>query len=335
MKETATDKIPARMRRLRQDERFRRLMSETLIQPAQLVAPYFIVEGKKIRREVPSMPGVYQFSADEALEDMESLLKSGVRSILLFGVPSQKDERGAASTSRDGIIPQAIREIKKAFPEILVMSDVCLCAYTDHGHCGIVKKTGKDNSFVIENDSTVEALAKMALTHAESGVDLVAPSDMMDGRVRAIRQILDANGFTNLPIMSYAVKYASSFYGPFRDAAESPPRFGDRRSYQMDVANADEAMRETRLDVEEGADILMVKPAMTSLDIISRLKEKYSLPIAAYNVSGEYSMVKAAAAKGWLDEKAAALEMLTAIRRAGAQIIVTYWAKEVEKWLRA
>lgn len=331
MKEIKIESGNLRLRRLRQDERFRLLVNETKIQAAQLVAPYFVVEGKKIKREITSMPGQFQFSIDRLLPELEELVAAGIGSILLFGVPSEKAEDGSVAHAAQGIIPQAIREIKKKFPSLLVMSDVCLCAYTTHGHCGIVKKNG--NSFRIENDATVAALAKMAVAHAEAGVDLVAPSDMMDGRVAAIRRALDQKEFAETPIMSYAVKFASSFYGPFRDAAESPPQFGDRRSYQMDVANLDEALREATLDAEEGADILMVKPALTSLDVIAKLKQKFHLPVAAYNVSGEYSMVKAAAARGWLDEKAAALEQLTAIRRAGAQIIVTYWAKQAGNWL--
>lgn len=323
-----------RLRRLRQDERFRRLAREAQLKVEQFVYPYFVVEGKKTRKEVPSMPGVFQFSIDEILNDLKSVEQSGIQSILLFGVSSEKNEAASEAWNENGIIPQAIREIKESFPNLLVMTDVCLCAYTDHGHCGLLEKTGGNGAVAIANDSTVEALAKMAVVHAKAGADLVSPSDMMDGRVRKIREALDQAGYPELPIMSYAVKFASSFYGPFRDAAESPPQFGDRKSYQMDVANGDEALREADIDVEEGADILMVKPALTSLDIIAALKERYSLPVAAYNVSGEYSMIKAAAEKGWLDEKAAALEMLTAISRAGAQIIVSYWAKDVAKWLK-
>jgi len=323
-----------RLSRLRLDERFSKLTREAKLSIDQFVYPYFIVGGEKVRKEVSSMPGVFQFSIDQVLNDLESVQQSGIQSILLFGVPSQKNETASEALNEKGIVPQAIREIKKQFPKLLVMTDVCLCAYTDHGHCGLLEKTHTNGSVVIANDATVEVLAKMAVVHAQAGADLVSPSDMMDGRVRKIREALDQAGFSELPIMSYAVKFASSFYGPFRDAAESPPQFGDRKSYQMDVANADEALREADIDVEEGADILMVKPALTSLDIISTLKERYSLPIAAYNVSGEYSMIKAAAEKGWLDEKAAALEMLTAITRAGAQIIVSYWAKDVAKWLK-
>ena len=322
-----------RLRRLRQDERFRRLVRETELKVSQLVAPCFVVEGKKIQKEISSMPGVFQFSVDTLLKEVERLQQSGVGSVLLFGVPAKKEESGKGSWDKKGVIPQAIRAIKKEFPQMLVMSDVCLCAYTSHGHCGLVAKEG-NGAHRIVNDASVEVLAKMALAHAEAGVDLVAPSDMMDHRVRAIRQAFDQNGFEEIPIMSYAVKYASSFYGPFRDAAESPPQFGDRRSYQMDVANVSEAMREALLDVEEGADILMVKPALTSLDVMAQLKQLTGLPIAAYNVSGEYAMVKAAAQKGWLDEKQAVLEMLTAMTRAGAQILVTYWAKDVAKWIQ-
>ncbi len=322
-----------RLRRLRQDERFRRLVRETELKVGQLVAPCFVVEGKKIQKEISSMPGVFQFSVDTLLKEVGALQQNGVGAVLLFGVPSKKDERGKGSWDKKGIIPQAIRAIKKEFPKMLVMSDVCLCAYTSHGHCGLVAKEGNGGPRIV-NDASIEVLAKMALAHAEAGVDLVSPSDMMDHRVAAIRQELDQNGFEAIPIMSYAVKYASSFYGPFRDAAESPPQFGDRRSYQMDVANVSEALREAFLDVEEGADILMVKPALTSLDVIAQLKQLTGLPIAAYNVSGEYAMVKAAAQKGWLDEKQAVLEMLTAMTRAGAQILVTYWAKDVAKWLQ-
>lgn len=323
-----------RLRRLRQDEKFRRLIREAELKVSQLVAPYFVVEGTNIQKPIASMPGISQFSIDQLLKDLEQLQQTGVSSVLLFGVPSEKDEQGKGSWDAKGLVPQAIQQIKKEFPDLLVMSDVCLCAYTSHGHCGLVETNGSSQKVQIANDQSVEILAKMALTHAEAGVDLVSPSDMMDGRVLKIRETLDENGFQELPIMSYAVKYASSFYGPFRDAAESPPQFGDRRTYQMDVANREEAMREAILDVEEGADILMVKPALTSLDIITQLKDATGLPIAAYNVSGEYAMVKAAAEKGWLDEEQAVLEMLTAMTRAGAQILVTYWAKDVAKWLQ-
>lgn len=309
-------------------------LKQKQLQALKWVAPYFVVEGRKIRREIPSMPGVFQFSIDTLLQDLDGLIGSGVQSILLFGVPSKKDPQGAGSADSKGVIPAAIREIKKEFPQLLLVSDICLCAYTTHGHCGIVNSSELGERFSIDHPATVKRLEKMALTHAEAGVDLVAPSDMMEGRVKGIRGALDRAGFEALPILSYAVKFASSFYGPFRDAAQSAPQFGDRKSYQMDFRNRDEALREAMIDVEEGADILMVKPALTSLDIIAALKERTELPIAAYNVSGEYSMVKAAAQKGWLDEKKAVLEMFAAIRRSGAQIIVTYWAKEVSSWLR-
>ncbi len=322
-----------RLRRLRQDERFRRLIRENDLKVDQLVAPFFVVEGKGIEKPIASMPGISQYSLDTLLKEVGGVAQSGVGSILLFGVPSEKDAQANGAWDAKGIVPQAITAIKKEFPKLLVMSDVCLCAYTDHGHCGLVEKNGNSDG-VIVNDASVEVLAKMALAHAQAGVDMVSPSDMMDGRVGAIRDTLDENGFDQVPIMSYAVKYASSFYGPFRDAAESPPQFGDRRSYQMDSANQDEALREGLQDMAEGADILMVKPALTSLDIISQLKETTGLPIAAYNVSGEYAMVKAAAEKGWLNEKEAVLEMLTSMTRAGAQILVTYWAKDVAQWLQ-
>lgn len=298
----------------------------------EIIAPYFIVEGKKIRREVASMPGVFQFSIDEALKDVEGLEQSGVQSVLLFGVPSGKDAQGSGAADPRGVVPSAVREIKKRFPRLMVTTDICLCAYTDHGHCGLVRQNGKN--FSIDHAATVKQLEKMAVIHAEAGADLVAPSDMMDGRVRGIRAALDGDGFDGLPVLSYAVKFASSFYGPFRDAAQSAPQFGDRRSYQMEVSNLDWALREAAIDVEEGADILMVKPALTSLDIIAELKRRHGLPVAAYNVSGEYSMVKAAAAKGWLDEKKAVLEMMASLRRAGADVIVTYWAKQIKEWMK-
>lgn len=317
-----------RPRRMRQNENFRALIRETHLAPDQLVYPLFVVAGKKVRKEIPSMPGCFQLSLDQLKAEIKEIKDTGLRSVLLFGIPEKKDEIASRAYAKDGIVQRAIAEIKSSDKDLLVITDVCLCEYMSHGHCGFVSG-GK-----IENDATLEILGRVALSHARAGADMVAPSDMMDGRVAEIRETLDEDGFEHIPIMSYAVKYASSFYGPFREAAECAPQFGDRRSYQMDPANSREALREATLDVEEGADILMVKPALPYLDIISRLREEFDHPIAAYQVSGEYAMVKAAAKMGWLDEERVMMECLLSIRRAGADIIITYYAKEAARLLR-
>lgn len=317
-----------RPRRLRRSETVRALVSETELSIGKMVMPYFVVCGTGIKSEIRSMPGMYRWSVDKLLIELDELVTAGVGSILLFGIPDRKDEKGSEAYSEKGIIQRAIADIKKRFPKINVVGDVCLCEYTSHGHCGIVENEH------VNNDKTLELLCKMALAQARAGVDIVAPSDMMDGRVRAIRHALDENGFSELPIMSYSAKYASAFYGPFRDAADSAPQFGDRRSYQMDPANALEAMREIELDIEEGADIVMVKPALAYLDVIRRARDSFNVPIAAYNVSGEYSMLKAAANLGYIDHDRAMLEMLTSIKRAGADIIITYFAKDAAKLLK-
>ncbi|MGI8631256.1 MAG: porphobilinogen synthase [Solirubrobacterales bacterium] len=316
-----------RMRRLRANPALREMVREAELRPRHLVAPMFVTAGSAVREPVESMPGVERVSISEAIDDVGELLGAGVGAVMLFGIPAAKDDVGSGAWDPEGVIQLAVRAIKDAHPEMTVITDVCLCEYTDHGHCGIVR----DGEVV--NDLTVELLAKTALSHAEAGADAVAPSDMMDGRVGSIRYQLDEEGHSGVPIIAYSAKYASAFYGPFRDAAGSTPAFGDRRGYQMDPANADEALREARLDIEEGADVLMVKPAISCLDVIWRIKTETGMPVAAYHVSGEYSMLKAAEAKGWLDGDRAALESLTAIRRAGADIIVTYYAKDAAQWL--
>ena len=318
-----------RPRRMRQSETFRAMIRETRLAPEQMVYPLFVCPGTQVRQEIGSMPGVFRLSVDQLAKEAADCLGLGVRSVILFGLPEKKDGLGSEAYARNGIIQQAIRELKKKAPEMTVITDVCLCEYTDHGHCGCL--AGKE----VDNDATLELLAKTALSHAQAGADMVAPSDMMDGRISEIRSMLDENSFHMVPIMSYAVKYASAFYGPFRDAAECAPQFGDRRSYQMDPANSREALREATLDVEEGADILMVKPALAYLDIISRLHDEFDLPVAAYQVSGEYAMIKAAAAKGWIDGERVMAETLLAIRRAGADIILTYFAKDMARLLAA
>ncbi|MGA2869507.1 MAG: porphobilinogen synthase [Verrucomicrobiota bacterium] len=317
-----------RPRRLRQSAALRKLVCETRLSVEQLVLPLFVRAGKNLRREIKAMPGVFQFSPDELLREAGRIHTLGVPAVLLFGIPDRKDARASGAFAKNGIVQQAVRMLKKELPSLLVITDVCLCEYMEHGHCGIVAH-GK-----ILNDPTLKILAQTALSHAEAGADIVAPSDMMDGRVRAIREILDKKGFTDTPIMSYAAKFASAFYGPFREAAESAPKFGDRRSYQMDAANANEALREVALDIQEGADIVMVKPALAYLDILQRVKTEFGLPTAAYAVSGEHAMIKAAAAKGWIDERAVTLESLLAMRRAGADILITYAAAEVAGWLK-
>jgi porphobilinogen synthase len=321
-----------RPRRLRQSAALRRLVCETQLNVAQLVLPMFARGGRKLRRPIDAMPGVFQLSPDELVRDASKAHALGVPAVLLFGIPEKKDDKASGAYARNGIVQQAVRLLKKELPELLVITDVCLCEYMAHGHCGIVRRD-KPGAKIL-NDPTLKLLARAAASHAEAGADIVAPSDMMDGRVRAIREELDRSGFTDTPIMSYAAKFASAFYGPFREAAESTPKFGDRRSYQMDAANANEALREVALDIQEGADIVMVKPALAYLDILHRVKTEFGHPTAAYSVSAEYSMVKAAAAKGWIDERAVTMESLLAMRRAGADIIITYAAAEVAGWLK-
>ncbi len=328
MTETTGNFPEFRPRRLRQSEAVRRLVRETVLSPDQLVMPYFVKEGRNIKEAIESMPGQFRFSVDTLITEIEDLSEKGVQAVLLFGVPDEKDSKGSGAVSAQGIVPRAVREIKKHFSGMLVITDVCLCGYTDHGHCGLINEAGD-----IENDATLPLLAKMAVSHAEAGADIVAPSDMMDGRIGAIRRALDEKGFSGTAIMSYAAKYASAFYGPFRDAAHSAPSFGDRKTYQMDPANIQEAMRELAQDVKEGADILMIKPALAYLDVIQEARKNFNLPLAAYSVSGEYSMIKAAAEKGMLDEKRAVMEISLGMARAGARILITYYAKQLAEWL--
>jgi len=316
-----------RMRRLRANPSMRRLVRQTSVSVDDLVYPLFVREGEGIKEPIKSMTGCYHFSPDTIAAEADEVASLGIPAVLLFGLPGRKDETGSEAWAENGVVQRAIRQIKKTSPELLVVTDVCLCEFTSHGHCGVIK----DGE--VENDRTCELLAKMALSHAQAGADIVAPSDMMDGRVRYIREALEENGFENVAIMSYAAKYASAFYGPFRDAAESAPAFGDRRTYQMDPPNADEAMAEIALDIEEGADIVMVKPALAYLDIIYRAGQRFDCPIAAYNVSGEYMMINAAGAQGLVDREATMMEVLTAIKRAGADIVITYFAKELGKLL--
>lgn len=327
-----------RPRRLRATPALRAMVRETELNARDFIYPLFVRHGSG-RSEIRSMPGIYQLSVDEAIREAESAARADVNAVILFGIPEEKDQIGLENFAEDGIVQQAIRAIKKEIPEMLVVTDVCLCEYTDHGHCGVLNTGEHFHSHLPEgyvlNDETLNVLAKVAVSHAEFGADIVAPSGMMDGMVAAIREALDVSGYQNLPILSYAVKYASSFYGPFREAAEGAPKFGDRKSHQMDPANAREALREAALDVDEGADMLMVKPALAYLDVIRVLKDTFpELPLAAYNVSGEYSMIKAAVANGWLDETKATLETLTSIKRAGADIIITYHAKDAANWLK-
>jgi porphobilinogen synthase len=316
-----------RLRRLRRTQTLRDLVKETDLSASHLVQPLFVVAGEGVNEEVPSMPGVRRFSISELVNEAEEVLDAGIRAALLFGVPAEKDETASGAYDDEGIVQLAVRALKEAHPDLVLITDVCLCEYTSHGHCGFVR----DGE--VDNDITVELLAKTAISHAGAGADAVAPSDMMDGRVGAIRHQLDEEGHPGVPIVAYSAKYASPLYGPFRDAAESTPEFGDRRGYQMDPANAAEAVREAKLDLEEGADMLMVKPALPYLDVIRRVKEETGAPLAAYQVSGEYSMLKAAAQNGWIDERAAVLEALTAIRRAGADVVISYYAKEAAGWL--
>ena len=317
-----------RLRRLRETESLRGLVRETHLAPHRFIAPFFVVEGSNLRQEIPSMPGQYRMSVDHLVTEAAEVAALGISAILLFGIPAQKDEEGSGAWDPNGIIPMAVKAVKQAIPTLLVITDVCIDEYTTHGHCGVVKD-GR-----ILNDETLPLLQKMALVHAQAGADMVAPSDMMDGRVAAVRQALDTRGFPDIPIMAYAAKYASSFYAPFRDATQAGPMFGDRQSYQMDPANSREAMREIESDIAEGADIVMVKPALPYLDIIYQTRQTVHVPVAAYQVSGEYSMIKAAAQNGWLDEERAMMESLLAIRRAGADLIITYFAKDTARVLR-
>jgi len=317
-----------RLRRLRGSDAIRRLVRETRLSAEDFVYPLFVVHGSGVRNAIPSMPGQCQLSVDQLPAEARELRALGVPAVLLFGIPASKDEQATGAYAPDGIVQQAVRALKEADPDLLVVTDVCLCEYTSHGHCGIVKNGD------VDNDATLPLLAQTALSHARAGAGMVAPSAMMDGQVAAIRQALDENGFGQTPIMAYAAKYASAFYGPFREAAESAPQFGDRCGYQMDPANVREALREIESDVAEGADIVMVKPALAYLDVLARARQRFDLPLAAYNVSGEYAMIKAAAANGWLDERRVVLEVLTAIKRAGADIVITYHAKDAARWLK-
>ncbi|MCX6354832.1 MAG: porphobilinogen synthase [Candidatus Aureabacteria bacterium] len=357
-----------RPRRLRQNQIMRRMIRETRLSVDNLVMPFFVCAGKNLKSPIESMPGQFQLSVDSLVREAEVARDAGIPAIILFGIPLRKDSRATEAYRRGGIVQKAVGEIKKHVTGLAVITDVCLCEYMDHGHCGVVKRNPKssldyardrqipprlrsgqanpkhrstshesqttNHDYYIDNDATLELLAKTALSHAEAGADMVAPSAMMDGQVRAIRTALDGNGYSDTPIMSYSAKYASSFYAPFREAAESPPQFGDRSSYQMDVANSDEALREVELDINEGADIVMVKPALAYLDIVRKIRDQFNVPLAAYNVSGEYSMVKAAARAGWIDEKKVVIEILTSIRRAGADIVITYHALDAARWLK-
>jgi porphobilinogen synthase len=314
-----------RMRRLRQSPGLRAMVRETQISPDDLIMPIFLVPGSGVKQEISAMPGQYQFSVDLGAEQAKKIFDLGIPAVLLFGIPEYKDERGSAAWAEDGVVQRAIAAIKRAAPDLVVISDLCFCEYTSHGHCGIIKD-GR-----LDNDATLKIIVEQTLSHVRAGADVIAPSGMIDGMVQAIRAGLDGHSFENVPIMSYAAKYASGFYGPFREAVQSAPQFGDRRTYQMNPANAQEAMREVALDIEEGADILMVKPALAFLDIIWRVKERFQAPLAAYNVSGEYSMIKAAAAKGWIDGERIMLEVLTSIKRAGADMIITYFAEEIAR----
>jgi porphobilinogen synthase len=318
------------MRRMRRTDMLRGLVRETELTPGHLIQPAFVVAGEGVRDEVAAMPGIARMSISNLVEEAGEVAAAGVGALMLFGVPSVKDEFGTGAYDDEGIVQMAVRALKDAHPDLIVITDVCLCEYTSHGHCGVIR----EGSTEVDNDISVELLAKTALSHAEAGADAVAPSDMMDGRVGSIRHQLDEEGHSGVPIIAYSAKYASAYYGPFRDAAGSTPEFGDRRGYQMDPANAAEAVREAELDLDEGADMVMVKPALPYLDVVRRVKDATGAPVAAYHVSGEYSMLKAAAANGWIDERAAALEALTSIRRAGADAIVTYYAKEAAEWLR-
>lgn len=316
-----------RHRRLRSSESMRQMVAETNLHIHDLIYPLFIIEGKKLKREIPSMPGIYQLSLDQLAEEITEIVQLGIRAVLLFGIPHEKDPLGQGAYDENGIVQKATRLIKQIAPDLLVIADTCLCEYTDHGHCGVVEEG------LIDNDASLKLLGETAVAQARAGADIIAPSNMMDGFVTYIRQALDQAGFLDLPIMSYAVKYASAFYGPFRDAADSTPQFGDRKTYQMDIRNRKEAIKEARTDIEEGADFLIVKPGMTYLDVVRDINEITTLPIVTYNVSGEYAMVKSAAQQGWLDEKQIVLEMVTSMKRAGANLIITYFAKDLAKYL--
>lgn len=318
----------ARLRRLRRTPALRRMFGETHLTPSDLIAPIFVIGGNGVRNEISAMPGISQLSVDNTVAECRELISLGISAVLLFGIPDHKDDTGTSGYDDDGIVQRAARAIKDAVPGMVVITDVCLCEYTSHGHCGIIKDG------TVANDETLELLARQALSHTRAGADIVAPSDMMDGRVGRIRQMLDENGFAETPIMAYSAKYASAFYGPFREAAGSAPQFGDRKGYQMDPANSDEAMREVALDIREGADIVMVKPAMAYSDIIRRVRDEFNIPVAAYNVSGEYSMIKAAAEKGWIDGERVMMETLVSIKRAGADVIITYFAAEAARLMR-
>lgn len=317
-----------RARRLRRTETLRSMVREVRLDEQDFILPYFVRPGKGVKKPISSMPGHFQLSPDMLLRELKEPVERGIPAILLFGIPEKKDSVGSEGYAKSGIVQQTIRSVKKSFPNLVVITDVCLCEYTDHGHCGVIHDGD------VDNDQTLDLLAQMALSHASAGADIVAPSDMMDGRVGAIREALDESGFELVPIMSYAAKYASAFYGPFRDAAESPPKFGDRRSYQMDPANSDEAIRETAMDVEEGADLIMVKPALPYLDVIWRVRNTFDLPLVAYNVSGEFAMIKAAAQNGWIDGDLCMMEALTSIKRAGADLIISYHALEAVRILQ-
>ena len=339
MSHTHDDSIPypafptARPRRLRYNPLVRELVRETELSPRDFILPLFVRPGKGVRTEIGSMPGNFQLSVDTLVDEVGAARDLGIKAFILFGIPEFKDATGSSALQTEGIVQQALRALRTAFgPDVLLVTDECFCEYTDHGHCGILHDRG--GKLDVDNDATLPILAEQCVSHAKAGADVIAPSGMMDGMVGAIRKALDAAAFTHIPILSYAAKYASGFYGPFRDAAESPPQFGDRNTYQMDPANGDEAMKEVALDLAEGADMIMVKPALSYLDIIRRVKERFRVPVAAYNVSGEFAMVKAAAAKGWIDERGVTLEILTSIRRAGADMILTYHARDVAKWLR-
>jgi len=326
-------KLVHRPRRLRRSPGLRSLVRETTLSAHDFILPLFVSERIAARKSIASMPGVFQFALGEVADEAQRAFDLGLQAVLLFGIPKEKDEQATSAYAENGIVQEAVRAIKAKCPELVVITDVCLCEYMSHGHCGVTRIDGEH--FHVLNDESVELLAKTALSHAVAGADLVAPSDMMDGRIGAIRETLDANGFDQTGIMSYAAKFASVFYGPFRDAAESPPQFGDRRSYQMDSANADEALREVALDIEEGADIVLVKPALPYLDILWRVRERFGKPTAVYHVSGEFAMVKAGAEKGCFEERAAVLEIMTSLKRAGADLIITYWAKELAEWTRS
>jgi porphobilinogen synthase len=324
--------ILRRPRRLRSSPAIRDMVREVSLRAEDFILPLFVSEKIRSMTAVPSMPGVFQLTLDELAAEAAQAAEQGIRGVLLFGIPEKKDARASGAYAKHGIIQRAVRKLKKQLPDLLVITDVCLCEYMSHGHCGVVARDG--GHFPVVTDASLELLAKTAVSHAEAGADIVAPSDMMDGRVRAIREALDGAGFQNTIVMSYAAKFCSAFYGPFRDAAESAPQFGDRRTYQMDSANALEALREVALDIEEGADIVMIKPGLPYLDLLWRVKEKFQMPTAVYNVSGEYAMVKAAARNGWLDERATVLETMTSFKRAGADMIITYWAREILEWLK-